>query len=143
MKNPNETPQAITFAERDFTELLHPAQAFVHPQAVVDDPGLTLNEKRAVLAAWASDACAGEASPALRRAPGSARVVSVDEILESLCKLDRAVSQHCRAVETPPVATGLDRGVQGQAQRRSRSGGRPLQARLNRRHTPEGQDYAR
>jgi hypothetical protein len=77
------------FSEADFTEFLHPAQAFVHPQAVVDDPGLSLNEKRAVLAAWASDACAVEAAPGLRQAPGGANAVSVDEILEALRELDR------------------------------------------------------
>lgn len=118
MKNPNETPQAITFAERDFTELLHPAQAFVHPQAVVDDPGLTLNEKRAVLAAWASDACAGEASPALRRAPGSARVVSVDEILESLCKLDRQLASIAAPSKRRPLRRASIEAFRGR-----RSGG--------------------
>jgi hypothetical protein len=42
----------------ELDELLHPAQAFDHPSEVVTDPDLTLNEKRAILAAWASDACA-------------------------------------------------------------------------------------
>jgi hypothetical protein len=50
--------------------LLHPAQAFEHPSDVVNDPDLTLNEKRAILASWASDACAPEAAPRLRCAPG-------------------------------------------------------------------------
>jgi len=31
-------------------DLLHPAQAFSHPSDVVNDPDLTLNEKRAILA---------------------------------------------------------------------------------------------
>jgi hypothetical protein len=39
-------------------EFLHPASAFGHPSEVVDNPDLTLNEKRAILATWASDACA-------------------------------------------------------------------------------------
>jgi hypothetical protein len=56
-------------------ELLHPASAFGHPSEVVDDPDLTLNEKWAILASWASDACALEATPELRagpqRAPGA------------------------------------------------------------------------
>ena len=50
----------------DLDALLHPAQAFEHPSDVVNDPDLTLNEKRAILASWASDACAIEAAPALR-----------------------------------------------------------------------------
>ena len=47
----------------DLDDLLHPAQAFGHPSEVVSDPDLTLNEKRAILASWASDACAVEAAP--------------------------------------------------------------------------------
>ncbi len=31
-------------------KLLHPASAFGHPSEVVDDPDLTINEKRAILA---------------------------------------------------------------------------------------------
>jgi len=53
-------------ANFDFDQLLHPAQAFGHPSDVVNDPDLTLNEKRAILASWASDACAVEAAPGLR-----------------------------------------------------------------------------
>jgi hypothetical protein len=63
---------------------------FAHPQDVVVDTDLTLNEKRAILAAWASDACAVEAAPALRRPPGGGRPVSVDAILEALRDLDKA-----------------------------------------------------
>jgi len=37
----------------DLEELLHPAQAFERPSEVVNDPDLTLNEKRAILASWA------------------------------------------------------------------------------------------
>ena len=79
-------PDAIGF---DLDSLLHPAQAFSHPRDVIDDPDLTLNEKRAILASWASDACAVEAAPSLRRAPGGSVTVSVDEILEALRELDR------------------------------------------------------
>ncbi len=73
----------------DLDDLLHPAQAFEHPRNVLADPDLTVNEKRAILASWASDACAVEAAPALRCAPGGRRPVSVDEILEALRDLDR------------------------------------------------------
>ena len=72
----------------DFTELLHP-KAFGHPDQVVHDPGLSLNEKRAILAAWVSDACAVDEVPVLRRAPGSATTVTVDELLDALQALDR------------------------------------------------------
>ena len=69
--------------------LLHPASAFRHPRDVVARRDLALDQKRALLAAWASDGCAIEAAPALRRVPGSARPVPVDEILEALQELDR------------------------------------------------------
>jgi hypothetical protein len=88
MKNPD--PLSPKPFDLDLDELLHPAQAFEHPQRVVDDPDLTINKKRAILASWASDACAVEAAPALRCAPGSGRSVSVDEILDALRTLDKA-----------------------------------------------------
>src|ERR1700751_468429 len=83
----------------DLDDLLHPARAFAHPRDVVADADLTLNEKRAILATWASDACAVEAAPALRCAPGSEGPVSVDAILEALRDLDR----QARASTTQPA----------------------------------------
>ena len=56
----------------EIDELLHPANAFSYPFEVVNDPDLTLNEKRAILASWASDACAIEAAPELRARPHGA-----------------------------------------------------------------------
>jgi hypothetical protein len=77
----------------DLDELLHPAQAFAHPSEVVNDPDLSLNEKRAILAAWASDACAVEASPELRTsARGSP--VRFDDIMEALRTLDKLANGH-------------------------------------------------
>jgi hypothetical protein len=83
----------------DLDDLLHPAQAFEHPRNVLADPDLTVNEKRAILASWASDACAVEAAPALRCVPGGRQPVSVDEILEALRDLDR----QARASSAQPV----------------------------------------
>jgi len=72
----------------DLDDLLHPAQAFLHPSEVVHDPDLTLNEKRAILASWASDACAIEAAPALRQTPGGT-TVSFDDVMDALRELDK------------------------------------------------------
>jgi hypothetical protein len=72
----------------DLDELLHPASAFDHPSEVVNDPDLTLNEKRAILASWASDACAVEAAPELRSSPAGAPV-HFDDIMEALGSLDK------------------------------------------------------
>jgi hypothetical protein len=73
----------------DLEALLHPAQAFEHPSDVVNDPDLTLNEKRAILASWASDACALEAAPTLRYIPGGKQPVHFDEVMDALRDLDR------------------------------------------------------
>jgi hypothetical protein len=71
----------------DLDALLHPANAFAHPKDVVADPDLTLNEKRAILASWASDACAVEAAPDLRR-PTNGPPIRFDDIMEALKTLD-------------------------------------------------------
>jgi hypothetical protein len=76
----------------DPNDLLHPAQAFEHPSHVVNDPDLTLNEKRAILASWASDACALEAAPQLRCAPGGKQPVLFDDVMEALRTLDKQVN---------------------------------------------------
>jgi hypothetical protein len=72
----------------DFDDLAHPSQHFQHPRDVVSDPDLSLDEKRAILASWASDACAIEAAPGLRKTPAG-RVVSFDEIMDAMRALDR------------------------------------------------------
>lgn len=97
MRDKMGTPVARTGYDRhddtfDLTTLLHPAQAFAQPMDVVNDPDLTLSERRAILAAWASDACAVEAVPALRRAPGHAPV-QFDDIMDALRLLDRQAAQ--------------------------------------------------
>ena len=72
----------------DFTALLHPGTAFERPRDVVDHPGMSLAEKRAILASWASDASAIASCPALRAPEGLKAPVTIDEILDALCELD-------------------------------------------------------
>ncbi len=76
-----------TRKEFDLDQFLHPARAFESPLQVLNDPDMTLAEKRAVLASWASDACAVEASPELRE-PTPGMTVKFDEIMEALRRLD-------------------------------------------------------
>jgi hypothetical protein len=71
----------------EFDVLLHPARAFAHPKDVVDDSDLTLNEKRAILASWASDACAATANPLLRLT-ADGRAATWDDIMDALRELD-------------------------------------------------------
>jgi hypothetical protein len=81
-----------TKAAFDIDALLHPARAFSHPTDVVSDPDLTLNEKRAILSSWASDACAVEAAPDLRQ-PTHGPPIKFDEIMEALKSLDEPLKQ--------------------------------------------------
>lgn len=72
----------------DINALLHPGTAFEHPRDVVSHPDLSLSEKRAILASWASDASAIASCPSLRAPDGLKAPVTVDEVLEALCALD-------------------------------------------------------
>jgi hypothetical protein len=54
---------------------------------VLKDRQLTLDDKRAILASWASDAHAVADMPALRRI-GDGKVVTVDDILDALKSID-------------------------------------------------------
>jgi hypothetical protein len=79
--------QTDTQKDFDLDNLLHPARAFRTPMDVVKDPDLTTNEKRAVLASWASDACAVEDAHDVRQPPG-APMVRFDDVLDALKRLD-------------------------------------------------------
>jgi hypothetical protein len=63
------------------------AQTFIYPQEVLDDHELTLADKRALLASWASDALAVEDSPSHRQLKSGA-VVRVDDMMAALKSLD-------------------------------------------------------
>jgi len=82
------TPSRTEKDRFDLNALLHPAQAYQHPSQVLADRDLTLSEKRAILASWASDACAVEAAPDLRE-PSPGNTVKFDEIMDALRSLDK------------------------------------------------------
>ncbi len=84
----------------DLDALLHPARAFGHPMDVVCDDDLTLNEKRAILASWASDACAVEAAPELR-INTAGKAVRWDDIMDALRLLDKADSTKSSRLYSP------------------------------------------
>ena len=81
-------PMWSTVADPDLDSLLHPAAAFGHPQDVVNDPDLTIEEKRAILSSWASDACSVESQPSVRLPPGAKHPIGFDEIVDALRSLD-------------------------------------------------------
>jgi hypothetical protein len=79
----NEAVAAISVSA-----LLHRARHFNHPQDVLAAEHIDKDEKRAILASWASDQFAVESQPILRHYPGTERAVSYDEILGALKALD-------------------------------------------------------
>jgi hypothetical protein len=80
-------PTRILSGGLNLDELLRPADVYSHPGEVLADANLSINEKRAILASWASDACAVEAMPELRKAP-SGSLVAFDDIMDALRTLD-------------------------------------------------------
>jgi len=62
---------------------------YYRPQAVLDDPTLTVARKRELLAHWASDIHAVAGAPALRSIRGV--TVAVDDIFAALRSLDLMV----------------------------------------------------
>ena len=59
------------------------------PMDVVKAPALSVDDKHAILAAWASDFYAVDSKPAKRRLPGTPEPVSIDEVQSALKELDR------------------------------------------------------
>ena len=68
--------------------LAEPAHVFGHPDEVLRANALTREQKRAVLAGWASDAWAVESAPWLRYCPGGGSPVRLADVLAALRALD-------------------------------------------------------
>jgi hypothetical protein len=58
------------------------------PLHVMAHPLLDISAKRAILASWASDACAVDNLPNWRKLPGTGALVPLDDILGALRGLD-------------------------------------------------------
>jgi hypothetical protein len=59
------------------------------PIDVVKATALTADDKRTILAAWASDFYAVDSKPVFRHIPGTPEPVSIDEVQAALRELDR------------------------------------------------------
>ena len=79
-----ETTDLNTF---DLNHLLYPGEVFPHPMDVVADPDMSVQEKRAILASWASDVSNLAALPDCRDF-AAAPVVRFDDIIDALKQLD-------------------------------------------------------
>ena len=80
------TPGATLSLEIE--RLLDPARFYSHPRDVLNDPTLSIIEKRAILSSWASDCCAVESRPDLRQPPETPAPIAFDDIMEALKELD-------------------------------------------------------
>ena len=115
--------------EFELDQLLHPAGAFASPMDVVGDPDMTVQEKRAILASWASDvsasdvsasdACGADAAPETR-APQNSGVVRFDDIMAALKALDSA------AADRPDYGRAINRARRWKELYRNDRGGRSL-----------------
>ena len=85
--------------------LLQPARTYGRPTAVLNDATLSLPEKRAILASWASDACSVDSDPTLRRPADLREPVTFEEIMEALRSLD-AMAQNRRRPKSTSRHTG-------------------------------------
>jgi hypothetical protein len=56
-------------SDPEINQLLHPSRFYARPADVAGDQLLTVEERRAILSSWASDACAVDSNPALRQPP--------------------------------------------------------------------------
>ncbi|MBB3447011.1 MULTISPECIES: hypothetical protein [unclassified Rhizobium] len=59
------------------------------PLDVVKATALSADDKRTILASWASDFYAIDSKPAFRHIPGTPEPVSIDEVQAALKELDR------------------------------------------------------
>ena len=86
-------------SEPNLDDLLRPSDAFGHPNEVLCDPDLSINEKRAILASWASDICSVEAMPELRKIPVG-NTVAFDDVMDALRKLDEQARKGLKRTPT-------------------------------------------
>ena len=61
---------------------------YAHPGEVLQDDRLSLAQKRTILCAWASGACAVDSRPGFRWLPGTPGPILVDHILATLRALE-------------------------------------------------------
>jgi len=67
---------------------VRPAVGFNHPDDVVKDPHLTIDDKREILSSWASDASSVQDEPRLRWLLGTPEPVPVEQVIAALKRLD-------------------------------------------------------
>lgn len=98
MENRND----VIAIEQGAAESSRPFWRFSYPHQVVTDPKLDLDEKRAILAAWASDEHAVESFPTLRHLPGTPFPVTFSSIMDARIALDKVSGANDDDPPPPP-----------------------------------------
>lgn len=80
-------------------------QRLRYPHQLVRAPYVSLEEKRTLLTAWASDRHAVKSFPALRHLPGTPFPVALSSIIDARAYLDRISSANDDDPRPPPGAT--------------------------------------
>lgn len=88
---------------------------FSYPHQVVRDPAMTVEEKRAILAGWASDAHSVESLPILRHLPGTPFPITFSSIMDAMAVLDRL---SCANDDDPPPSPRAKRPRPGETTHR-------------------------
>jgi hypothetical protein len=88
--------------------LNRPFWKFSYPHQVLTDATLNLDDKRAILAAWASDEHAVESLPTLRHLPGTPFPVTFSSIMDARIALDNMSGVNDDDPQ-PPVPTAAKR----------------------------------
>ena len=95
---------AITPQASRVDDALQVCRTYARPADVIADSSLSVDERRAILSSWASDACAVESAPTLRRLPSSPVPVTFEEIRRALVQLDRMAARMRTAPARPRSA---------------------------------------
>lgn len=95
-------PASLSPAVPPWQALAEPALVFAHPSEVLRASDLSREQKRAVLASWASDAFAVESAPALRLCPTGGQPVRLADVLAALRTLDEEAPAPCAPALSRP-----------------------------------------
>jgi hypothetical protein len=74
---------------------------FTFPHEIVEDPCLSVAQKRAILAEWASDASAVESFPTLRLLSGTSFPVTFSAVMDARDQLDRKIGESLQSANEP------------------------------------------
>jgi hypothetical protein len=118
MNRSDAQPVSMSDPAQDLQDLIawealaEPSRVFAHPDDVLAAANLSREEKRAILASWASNAWAVESAPALRHCPGLlGRYVPLDAVLGALRSLDPETADRSRSGMGHEAAAGRPRRI--------------------------------